>query len=115
MALLSTLVGTALGAVAGYVGGWLGELLMRITDLFLIIPAIALLAVIVQGLGPSPVTIVFALTALGWTYIARVVRAQVLSLREKDFIEAARGIGRRTSGSSCPTCCRTSPASSPSA
>ncbi|MFK4730311.1 ABC transporter permease [Agromyces mediolanus] len=93
VALLSTLVGTALGAVAGYVGGWLGELLMRITDLFLIIPAIALLAVIVQGLGPSPVTIVFALTALGWTYIARVVRAQVLSLREKDFIEAARGIG----------------------
>ncbi|HEY9266946.1 MAG TPA: ABC transporter permease [Microbacterium sp.] len=93
VALLATLVGTALGAVAGYAGGWVGELIMRLTDLFLIVPAIALLAVIVQGLGPSPTTIVFALTALGWTYIARVVRAQVLSLREKDFIEAARGIG----------------------
>jgi peptide/nickel transport system permease protein len=93
VALLATVVGTALGAVAGYAAGWVGELIMRITDLFLIVPAIALLAVIVQGLGPSPTTIVFALTALGWTYIARVVRAQVLSLREKDFIEAARGIG----------------------
>lgn len=93
VAVLSTVVGTALGAVAGYLGGWIGEVIMRITDLFLIVPAIALLAVIVQGLGPSPTTIVLALTALGWTYIARVVRAQVLSLREKDFIEAARGIG----------------------
>ncbi|SFR90508.1 peptide/nickel transport system permease protein [Microbacterium sp. cf046] len=93
VALLATVVGTALGAVAGFAGGWVGELIMRITDLFLIVPAIALLAVIIQGLGPSPTTIVFALTALGWTYIARVVRAQVLSLREKDFIEAARGIG----------------------
>ncbi|MFJ4223658.1 ABC transporter permease [Microbacterium sp. NPDC089695] len=93
VALLATVVGTALGAIAGYVGGWIGELIMRITDLFLIVPAIALLAVILQGLGASPTTIVFALTALGWTYIARVVRAQVLSLREKDFIDAARGIG----------------------
>jgi peptide/nickel transport system permease protein len=93
VALLATVVGTALGAIAGYVGGWIGELIMRITDLFLIVPAIALLAVILQGLGPSPSTIVLALTALGWTYIARVVRAQVLSLREKDFIDAARGIG----------------------
>lgn len=93
VAFLATLVGTTVGAVAGFAGGWVGELLMRITDLFLIVPAIALLAVIVQGLGPSPVTIVFALTTLGWTYIARVVRAQVLSLKEKDFIDAARGIG----------------------
>ncbi|GAA2938192.1 oligopeptide ABC transporter permease AppC [Microbacterium luteolum] len=93
VALLATVVGTALGAISGYVGGWIGELIMRITDLFLIVPAIALLAVILQGLGPSPTTIVLALTALGWTYIARVVRAQVLSLREKDFIDAARGIG----------------------
>lgn len=93
VALLATVVGTALGAISGYVGGWIGELIMRITDLFLIVPAIALLAVILQGLGPSPTTIVLALTALGWTYIARVVRSQVLSLREKDFIDAARGIG----------------------
>lgn len=96
VAVLSTIVGTALGAISGFLGGWVGELIMRITDLFLIVPAIALLAVILQGLGPSPVTIVFALTALGWTYIARVVRAQVLSLREKDFIDAARGIGAST-------------------
>ena len=93
VAVLSTVVGTVLGAVAGYVGGWLGELIMRITDLFLVVPAIALLAVILEGLGPSPATIVLALAALGWTYMARVVRAEVLSLRERDFVHAARGIG----------------------
>jgi peptide/nickel transport system permease protein len=93
VAVLSTVVGTAVGAVAGYIGGWPGELLMRLTDLFLVVPAIAIIAIIVQGLGPSPVTIVLALAALGWTYIARVVRSQVLSLRERDFIDAARGIG----------------------
>lgn len=96
VAVLSTLVGTTLGAVAGFVGGWVGELIMRITDLFLVVPAIALLAIIIEGLGPSPVTIVLALAALGWTYIARVVRGEVLSLREKDFIQAARGIGAST-------------------
>lgn len=93
VAVLATIVGTAAGAVAGFVGGLVGELIMRITDLFLIVPGIAILAVIVHGLGPSPTTIVVALAALGWTYIARIVRAQVLSLREQDFVEAARGIG----------------------
>lgn len=93
VALLSTLVGTTLGAISGYAGGVLGELIMRLTDLFLMVPAIALLAVILQGLGPSPVTMVLALAALGWTYITRVVRSQVLSLREKEFVEAAWGLG----------------------
>jgi peptide/nickel transport system permease protein len=66
---------------------------MRATDLFLIVPGIAVLALALQGLGSSPATIVLVLAALGWTYIARVVRSQVLSLREKEFVEAARAIG----------------------
>ncbi|CUR55743.1 ABC-type dipeptide/oligopeptide/nickel transport system, permease component [metagenome] len=97
VSVLSTVVGTLLGAVAGYSRGWVGELVMRVTDLFLIVPAIAILALALQGLGSSPVTIVLVLAALGWTYIARVVRSQVLSLREKEFVEAARVIGASTS------------------
>ena len=90
---LSTALGTLLGAVAGYFGGWVDEVLMRVTDLFLIVPAIALLALAIQGLGSSPPTIVLVLAGIGWTSIARVVRAQVLSLREKEYIDAARVLG----------------------
>ena len=96
VALISTAVGTALGAVAGYAGGWVDEAIMRVTDLFLIVPGIAVLALALRGLGSSPTTIVLVLAALGWTYIARVVRAQVLSLREKEFVDAARVIGAST-------------------
>lgn len=93
VAVLSTVVGTLVGATAGLVGGWIDELIMRITDLFLIIPAIALLALAMQTLSPSPVTIVLVLAGLGWTVIARVVRSQVISLREKEFVQAARVLG----------------------
>ncbi|WP_439680686.1 ABC transporter permease [Embleya sp. MST-111070] len=93
VALLSTVVGTAVGAIAGFAGGWADEVIMRVTDLFLIVPAIAVLALALQAVGPSPTTIVLVLSALGWTMIARVVRAQVLTLRNKEFIQAARVIG----------------------
>ncbi|MCQ6246493.1 ABC transporter permease [Streptomyces malaysiensis] len=93
VALLATLVGTAAGAVAGYLGGWADEVIMRGADLFLIVPPVAVLAVSLQGLGPSPVTIVVVLSSLGWTLIARVVRARVIQLRHQEFVEAARVIG----------------------
>lgn len=93
VAVLATTVGTLLGAIAGYAGGWVDELIMRLVDLFLIVPAIAVLALALQGLGTSPVTIVLVLSALSWTYIARVARSQVLSLREKEFIDAAKVLG----------------------
>ncbi len=96
VAIVATVLGTAVGALAGYLGGVVGEVVMRITDLFLIVPAIAVLALALENLGSSPVTIVLVLSALSWTYIARVVRAQVLSLREKEFVEAARVIGAST-------------------
>ncbi|UOQ59469.1 ABC transporter permease [Leucobacter rhizosphaerae] len=91
--LLSTALGVAVGSVAGYFGGWVDELLMRIVDLFLIVPAIAVLALALQGLGTSPITIVLVLSGLGWTVIARVARSQVLSLREKEFVDAAVVLG----------------------
>lgn len=91
--LLSTALGVAVGSAAGYFGGWVDELLMRTVDLFLIVPAIAILALALQGLGTSPITIVLVLSALGWTVIARVARSQVLSLREKEFVDAAIVLG----------------------
>jgi len=94
--LLSTAVGVLLGSLAGYLGGWADELIMRIVDLFLIVPAIAILALALRGLGSSPITIVFVLSALGWTVIARVARSQVLSLREKEFVDAAIVLGAST-------------------
>lgn len=93
VALLATAVGTVVGLVAGYFGGWVDEVAMRLTDLFLIVPGVALLALAIQAIGSSPVTIVLVLAGLGWTVTARVVRAQVLSLREKEYIDAARVLG----------------------
>lgn len=90
---LSTTVGVLLGAWAGYAGGWVDEAIMRLVDLFLIVPAIAVLALALKGFGSSPLVIVLVLSALGWTVIARVARSQVLSLREKEFVEAAVVLG----------------------
>ncbi|MCX6495226.1 MAG: ABC transporter permease [Actinobacteria bacterium] len=95
VALISTAIGVFVGVLAGYKGGWVDNVFMRTTDLFLVVPAIALLALALQGLGRSPLSIVVVLSLLGWTYIARVVRGQVLSLREREFIDAARVIGAK--------------------
>jgi peptide/nickel transport system permease protein len=93
VALIATVVGAALGAVAGYFGRWLDQLLMRITDLFLVVPSIAILAIAIKNLGNDDWTIVIVLAGLGWMYIARIVRGQVLSIKEKEFVEAARASG----------------------
>jgi peptide/nickel transport system permease protein len=93
VALIATIVGTLLGSVAGYFGRWADQLLMRLTDLFLVVPAIAILAIAIKKLGNNSITIVYVLAGLGWMYIARVVRSQVLSIKEKEFIEAARASG----------------------
>jgi peptide/nickel transport system permease protein len=93
VALISTAVGTAAGALAGYFGKWVDQLLMRLTDLFLIVPGIAILAIALKRFGSSTSTIIFVLAGLGWMTVARVVRGQVLSIKEKEFVEAARAAG----------------------
>jgi peptide/nickel transport system permease protein len=90
---LSTIIGSIIGAVAGYYGRWRDAALMRITDLFLIVPQIAVLAIALKKFGYSTNTIVLVLTGLFWMTIARIVRGQVLSLNEKEFVEAARAAG----------------------
>jgi ABC-type dipeptide/oligopeptide/nickel transport system permease subunit len=95
---LSTLLGTLVGALAGYHGGWVDELLMRVVDFVLAVPFIAVLLVAAAYLGDgSPLRVAVILALLLWTSIARVVRAEYLSLREREFVEAARASGARPS------------------
>jgi peptide/nickel transport system permease protein len=102
--LIAISVGTLIGAVSGYVGGAIDHALMRITDLFLSLPQLPLLLLIVylfrnalkDTLGPETgmfLLIVAVIGGLRWMPVARLVRAQFLSLREKEFVEAARGLG----------------------
>jgi peptide/nickel transport system permease protein len=93
VAVISTALGTAVGALAGYYGRATDQLLMRITDLFLIIPGIAILAIALNFWGHSDQVIILVLAGLFWMYVARIVRGDVLSLKEKEFIEAARAAG----------------------
>ena len=96
VAFLSTTVGAFIGALAGYYRGWVDAALMRFTDLVLTIPAIAILAVLAATVADQAGNWFFiglVLSLLLWTYIARVVRGTFLSLREKEFVEAARALG----------------------
>ncbi len=90
VALLSTLIGTMIGATAGYFGGWIDDAFMRFTDLVLILPGLALLMILIAFIGEgSPLHVAIILSSLLWTLIARIVRAQVLSMRTREFVEAA--------------------------
>jgi peptide/nickel transport system permease protein len=102
--LIAITLGTLIGAVAGQMGGAVDNALMRVTDLFLSLPALPLLLLVVylfrdplkKALGPEAgifVLIVVVIGALRWMPVARLVRAQFLSLREKEFVEAARALG----------------------
>jgi peptide/nickel transport system permease protein len=86
-------VGVAVGAVAGFAGGYVDNLLMRVVDVFYSIPGLFVLILLVTLLGPGFWTIVVALGILRWMGTARLVRASFLSLKEKEFVEAARAIG----------------------
>jgi len=89
-------VGLTIGLLAGYLGKVVDEVLMRFTDMMLVIPGLPLLIVLVSVLGPSLFTIIGVLGFLGWMGFARVIRSQVLSLRERPFIEAAKASGAGT-------------------
>lgn len=90
---LSGAVGIALGGMAGYAGGIVDEALMRSVDVLLAFPGILLAIFITAVLGPSLRNVVFALALTGWTGYARLVRSQVLTLREREYVQAARSLG----------------------
>ena len=86
-------VGTIVGLVAGYAGGLIDEALMRLTDLFLAFPALILAAAIAASFGGGMIPTTVALAAVFWPWYARLIRARVLSLKEQDFVAAARAMG----------------------
>lgn len=90
---LSTLFGTTIGVVAGYYGGRLGMLLMRFVDAFLSFPGIFLLLALAAFIKPSPFMITVIIAVTSWMEVARIVEAEVRSLRERDFVLAARMLG----------------------
>ncbi|CAN5601901.1 ABC transporter permease [soil metagenome] len=89
-------VGTLVGVIAGYAGGIFDELLMRLTDIFLAFPAIILAMAIAAALGPNLRNTVIALTVVYWPWYARLVRGQILQIKEQDYIEAGRALGVST-------------------
>ena len=94
VATVSTLLGVLVGGIAGYYGGIVDNILMRMTDLFLVLPFLAVLLVLSNYLGAgSPIKVAFILAFLFWTGLARIVRGEFLSLREKEFVEAAKVLG----------------------
>lgn len=96
-AFFMTVIGTVVGVVAGYVGGIVDELLMRITDIMLCLPMLPLLITLVFVFGQTLLFIVLIMSALYWTYLARIVRSRVLSLREMAFVESAQAAGASSS------------------
>jgi len=91
---IATSIGVVLGAFAGYFRGWIDEILMRITDVMLVIPSFFLIILIVSSLRMrSSLIIMGILGILIWPRLARVVRSEILSLRERDFTKAAKAIG----------------------
>jgi len=90
---LSIVLGGALGAIAGYYGGKLDDIIMRIMDVFLAVPSILLAIAIVSALGPNLLNLMFAISISSVPSYARIVRASVISIKDQEFIEAAKAIG----------------------
>ncbi|TLM64497.1 MAG: ABC transporter permease [Deltaproteobacteria bacterium] len=90
---IATVIGVILGALAGYYGGWIDALLMRFVDIMLCFPTFFLILAVIAFLDPSIWNIMIIIGLTGWMGVARLVRAEFLSLRERDFVQAARAIG----------------------
>ena len=93
VALVSTALGIVVGAVAGYYGGWVDAALMRFVDLMLAFPAIFLLLIVFSMRGSSVTSVILFLGGFGWMWLARIIRGEFLSLKAREFVEAARAIG----------------------
>lgn len=96
--LATLLVGLFIGALAGYFGGWLDAILMRIAEFFQIIPQLVLAVILVALLEPSLGTIVLAIALVAWPGVARLVRSEFLTLRQREFVQAARVLGQSPLG-----------------
>src|SRR5215510_2816120 len=86
-------IGVPLGAISGYLGGWVDEVIMRVTDVFMTVPALLLAMAMAAALGAGMLNAMIAIALVWWPGYTRLIRGQVLSLRERDFIEAGRALG----------------------
>ena len=91
--LMAVMIGTLVGSIAAYFRGWLETLLMRFTDMMMAFPTLLLAMTLVAILKPSVWIIILVIGAVYWTWIARVIYGQVLALRDRDFVLAARALG----------------------
>ena len=91
--LLVGVLGTLLGLISGYFGGWVDRILMRLVDIQLALPLMLLALMVVAALGPSLRNLVGVLALVSWVRYARIVRGQVLAVREREFVQSARAIG----------------------
>jgi peptide/nickel transport system permease protein len=94
--LLASVIGISLGAISGYFGGLVDTAIMRITDILLAFPGILLAIALVAVLGPSLNNVILALATIGWVSYARLVRGQVLKVREMEYVTAAKALGARS-------------------
>jgi len=92
--IVSTLIGSVLGAVAGYYHRIVDSFLMRLTDLFLVVPQLVILALALRKFGDEYLSMVIIISLISWMYTARLVRSQVLSLKSREYIDAAKMNGR---------------------
>ena len=93
VACLSIFIGTVVGLASGYLGGWADSLLMRFTDLILVLPFLPLVILIAVYLGPSQRNVILVLSVFFWAGPARLIRSQVLGMKSEPYIEAARALG----------------------
>jgi peptide/nickel transport system permease protein len=94
--LIASIIGVTLGAIAGYFGGIADVLIMRLCDILLAFPGILLAIALVAVLGPSLNNVILALATIGWVGYARLVRGQVLKIREMEYVTAAKALGARS-------------------
>ena len=94
--IIASLVGVTLGAISGYFGGKIDVLVMRLCDILLAFPGILLAIAMVAVLGPSLNNVIIALATIGWVGYARLVRGQVLKVREMEYVTAAKALGARS-------------------
>lgn len=93
---LSALVGVSVGLIAGYFGGWYDTFSMRVVDMLVSIPNVLLYLTILGVFGPSLTLLILVVGLINWTTFARVVRGEVLAIKQREFIEAARASGQRS-------------------
>ena len=105
--LITVVIGAVLGLVAGFVGGIVDTIIARLVDLVLSLPYLLFAICLVSISRPSLQIVIIVISLFGWAAVARIVRGQVLSIREKEYVEAARSLGPAPGGSCSSTSCPT--------